>query len=66
MQFNTSQSTKEKSGRREISFNEMHLEINNLKEKKSYYEDFLNLRSDVSEGREERDFFFQKEIPSPF
>jgi hypothetical protein len=44
----------------------MHPKIVKYEEKKSYYEDFLNLRPDVSEGRKEREEFFQKEIPSPF
>jgi hypothetical protein len=44
----------------------MHPEIVKLDEKKSYYEDFLNLRPDVSEGRKEREEFFKKKYPHLF
>jgi hypothetical protein len=44
----------------------MHPEIVKLDEKKYYYEDFLNLRPDVSEGRKERENFSKTNIPAFF
>jgi hypothetical protein len=41
----------------------MHPEIVKLEEKKSYYEDFLNNRLDMSEDRKEREKLFKKKHP---
>jgi hypothetical protein len=60
------QSTKEESGKREVSFSDMHPEINKYEEKKVYYEDILNIRPDVSEGRKEREEYFKKKYPHLF
>jgi hypothetical protein len=54
------------SGKREITFSDMYPEIVKLEENKSYYEDLLNLRLDVLEGRKEREEFFKKKYPHLF
>jgi hypothetical protein len=59
-------STKADNGKRELTFSDMHPEIVKLDEKRSYYEDLLNLRPDVSKGRKERDEFFNKKYPHLF
>jgi hypothetical protein len=60
------QSTKADIGKREITFSDMHPEIVKLDEKKSYYEYFLNIRSDVSECRKESEEFFKNKYPHLF
>jgi hypothetical protein len=64
--FQTTFNQSRQCGKREITFSDMHPEIVKLELKKSYYEDFLNLRPDVSEGRKEREELFKNKYPYLF
>jgi hypothetical protein len=60
---------KAESGRREISFSDMHPKLSKYEgkeEKNIFLNDIQNLKPNESEGRKEREIYFKKKYPSTF